>query len=113
MCGKGLNDDKQEKCTDGRRNRQQLFLTFLSPPPFLGSVASQSSMLPPTLLFILILLLLTGCLAAESYYSILGGEHRTSRHALMNLVVKKDASDVDIKKAYRVSISSMHGLELM
>ncbi|ADV24599.1 chaperone regulator [Cryptococcus gattii Ru294] len=50
-------------------------------------------MLPTTLFFLLTLALLSGCLA-ESLYSVLG--------------VRKDASDADIKKAYRKLSKKYH-----
>ncbi|ORY27317.1 hypothetical protein BCR39DRAFT_538313 [Naematelia encephala] len=51
-------------------------------------------MLPATLLWVCSLCLLTGCLAAQSFYSVLG--------------IKKDATDVDIKKAYRKLSKKLH-----
>ncbi|RXK42649.1 chaperone DnaJ [Tremella mesenterica] len=51
-------------------------------------------MIPNTLLVALSLLLLSGCIAAESLYQILG--------------LKKDASDADIKKAYRKLSKKYH-----
>ncbi|WVQ64558.1 uncharacterized protein L199_002725 [Kwoniella botswanensis] len=51
-------------------------------------------MLPSSLLFVLSLVLLSGCLAAESLYSVLG--------------VKKDASEADLKKAYRKLSKKLH-----
>ncbi|WWC67101.1 uncharacterized protein I206_101008 [Kwoniella pini CBS 10737] len=51
-------------------------------------------MLPSSLLVVLSLVLLSGCLAAESLYSILG--------------VKKDATDADLKKAYRKLSKKLH-----
>ncbi|GFZ44621.1 hypothetical protein JCM24511_02345 [Saitozyma sp. JCM 24511] len=51
-------------------------------------------MLPTSLLALLALLLLSGCLAAESFYKILG--------------VARDASEGDIKKAYRKLSKKYH-----
>ena len=63
-------------------------------------------MLPSALLVTLAFALLSGCLAAESLYKVLGGE--SGLEALDNMgrslmsTVGRDASDADIKKAYRV-----------
>ncbi|WVF66346.1 hypothetical protein IAT40_001086 [Kwoniella sp. CBS 6097] len=51
-------------------------------------------MLPSSIFYALALLFLTGCMAAESLYSVLG--------------LKKDASDADIKKAYRKLSKKYH-----
>ncbi|WRT63412.1 uncharacterized protein IL334_000317 [Kwoniella shivajii] len=51
-------------------------------------------MLPSSVLFVFSLLLLSGCLAAESLYSVLG--------------VKKDANEADLKKAYRKLSKKYH-----
>lgn len=51
-------------------------------------------MLPSTAIWVLSLLLLSGCLAAQSYYQVLG--------------LRKDASETDIKKAYRKLSKKYH-----
>ncbi|ORX35044.1 hypothetical protein BD324DRAFT_633722 [Kockovaella imperatae] len=51
-------------------------------------------MLPSTILSVLSLIFLSGCLAAQSYYQVLG--------------LRKDASEADIKKAYRKLSKKYH-----
>lgn len=67
-------------------------------------------MLPTSLVWILSLCLLSGALAAESFYKILGGEllwpdtaTSTRRNEALMDVVGRDASESELKKAYRVS----------
>jgi hypothetical protein len=67
-------------------------------------------MLPTSLVWILSLCLLSGALAAESFYKILGGEllwpdtaTSTRRNEALIDVVGRDASETELKKAYRVS----------
>lgn len=62
------------------------------------------TMLPSAFLLTLAVALLSGCLAAESLYKVLGGGSESGGGwYLLNIVVGRDASDADIKKAYRVS----------
>lgn len=65
-------------------------------------------MLPGPLLWTLSMILLSGCVAAESLYKLLGGKFmlglaRQAARARLITLVSRDASEGDIKKAYRVS----------
>ena len=93
-------------------NKIPQFRVLSSTASLLPSPSHLSSMLRASLLCLLCLIFLTGGLAAENYYSLLGGERSSLPFSALSTstgsdepIVRKDASEADIKKAYRVRSS--------